>query len=331
MNTAPLPVVCEPLFKPKPWGGRRLADLFDKPLPADETIGESWELVSLPENESHVLRGPLAGRSLSKLVSLWGDDLLGGVDLVDQRFPLLIKFLDACENLSVQVHPKPADDDPLGRKPGIKHEAWYVLHADPGAKLYIGLKPGVTPADVAQAANTPAMVNLLEAWEGTPGQCYYLPSGTLHALGAGLVVAEIQTPSDITYRAYDWGRVGLDGQPRELHIDQSLSNIRYDVTREMIHQPARQVAGLVSAATRAAECDRFTMDMVRLTAGLSAAVPTGELAIWMVLRGAGCLHTTAGDCPFAAGDTVLLPAAGPDRRLELTADTEWVEVRVPRA
>ena len=188
MSSKPIPVVFEPLFKPKPWGGRMLETLFGKPLPPGEPIGESWEIVSLPANESRVRGGPLAGRQISDLAGMWGSALYGAGGVGREGFPLLIKFLDARENLSVQVHPKPID---LTRvEPGVKHEAWFVVHADPGAEMFIGLKPGVTPDDLAESANTPRTAELLRRWPVTAGQCYYLPSGVIHALGAGIVVAE---------------------------------------------------------------------------------------------------------------------------------------------
>lgn len=330
MNIPPIPVVFAPLYKPKPWGGRRLADLFGKTLPESDPIGESWELVSLPDNESRVRGGPLAGTSLAELVQAWGTDLVGDAELVAGRFPLLIKFLDACEHLSVQVHPKPAADDPRGRRPGIKHEAWYVLHAEPGAKLFIGLRPGVTAGDVARVANTSAMVDVLHVWEGRPGQCYYLPSGTLHALGAGLVVAEVQTPSDITYRAYDWNRVGLDGKPRALHIEQSLANVRYDVTDALIVQPWTQVPNPVGPATRVMQCDRFVMDIVEQPAAFTAKRPAGPMCIWMVLSGNGRLTCGRHDCAFASGDTLLIPAAA-KAEVELASACRWIDVTVPAA
>lgn len=329
MSTAPLPLVFTPLFKPKPWGGRRLEKLLDKPLPPAQKIGESWELVSLPGNESLVRGGPLAGKTLADVVALWGDDLLGGAELVDGRFPLLIKFLDACEHLSVQVHPKPAADDPRGRRPGIKHEAWCILHAEPDAKLFIGLNDGVGPDDVARVANTPEMVDVLRTWDGRPGQCYYLPSGTLHALGAGLLVAEVQTPSDITYRAYDWNRVGLDGRPRELHVEQSLANIRYDVTADMILQPAEQRDTPLGEVTRVTRCDRFVMDIIRRPAGFSAPLTPGSMRIWMILHGAGRLTRDRNECPFVKGDVVLIPAACDATNADLTTDAEWIEITIP--
>jgi mannose-6-phosphate isomerase len=328
MNVAPIPVVFEPLFKVKPWGGRRLAELLSKTPPVGEPVGESWELVSLPENESRVHGGPLAGQTLDALVQTWAGDLLGQAQSADGRFPLLIKFLDACENLSVQVHPKP-DPHASGWQTGVKHEAWYVLHAEPGAKLYVGLKPGVGPEDVARVANTPRMVDVLREWPGRPGQCFYLPSGTLHALGAGLLVAEVQTPSDITYRAYDWDRVGLDGKPRQLHLEQSLANIRYDVTADMVLQPSRDIQGPLGLTTRVAGCQAFTMDIASLAAGRKQTVPAGKMRIWMILGGRGQLRCADQELAFATGDTLLIPAAARSE-VEASVDSRLIEALVPR-
>jgi mannose-6-phosphate isomerase len=320
-----IPVSFEPLFKPKPWGGRRLAELLAKPLPASERVGESWELVSLPGNESRVRGGPLAGRALSELVAAWEADLLGDAALIDGRFPLLIKFLDACENLSVQVHPKP---DGRGGPPGVKHEAWYVISADPGAKLYIGLKAGVGPADVARVTNTPAMVDVLRVWDAQPGQCFYLPSGTLHALGGGLVVAEIQTPSDVTYRAYDWGRTDSTGRPRELHIPQAIANIRYDITEQMIAQPATPVAGPAGATTLLTQCERFTLDLLDNPPD-AFSCPPGTMRVWIVLAGTVRVVCDALTGTFSRGDVALLPAGCGDLRAHPTPDWRCIEARIP--
>ncbi len=320
----PQPVVLRPLFKPKPWGGRRLAELFGKPLPGSDPIGESWEAVSLPGHESVVAAGPLEGVTLADLVSQWGPDLLGTAALADGRFPLLIKFLDARENLSLQVHPKPAGDDSAAWAPGIKHEAWYVLHADPGAEMYIGLNEGVGPDDLAAAANTPAMAGLLRARAVTAGDCFYLPSGTPHALGGGIVVAEVQTPSDVTYRLYDWDRVGLDGRPRELHIEQGLANIRYDVPEESIVQ-LRRTATSPWQADRITTCPRFQFDQCTAGVGSRYQVHSGHMRVWIVLSGAATLDA----CPLRAGDVAVLPAACA-MELRVTDALHWLDVTVTR-
>lgn len=334
MSTPPIPIAFQPIFKPKPWGGRRLATLLDKHLPPDEPIGESWELVSLPGAESRVRGGPLNLTPLSTLIQQWGRDLLGDAELIGGRFPLLIKFLDARENLSVQVHPKPAPDDPAGRRPGVKHEAWYVLHADPGARLYIGLKPSVRPADVVRAANTPELVDLLRVWEARPGECYYLPSGTPHALGAGIVVAEIQTPSDVTYRLYDWGRVGLDGRPRELHVAQALENMRYDVPDDVIRPPARPQPQSKLQESTLVRCPSFTLEHLRTPGADPEYTPAPEMAIWIILAGRGRLAQGILSCSFQKGDVILIPAGAPQQLPAVRLDSEpasaWLRVTMPR-
>lgn len=332
MNTPPIPVVCQPLFKEKPWGGRRLAELFDKPLPGDDPIGESWELVSLPDNESPVASGPLEGKTLGELTAAWGKDLIGSAPLIDDRFPLLIKFLDAQDHLSVQVHPKPGADDPEGWKPGIKHEAWYVLASAPGSEMFIGLQPHVGPKDVEKAANSPKFVDLLKRFPVKPGDCFYLPSGTVHALGKGIVVAEVQTPSDITYRVYDWDRGGLDGKPRELHIQESIDNARYDVKESELVQLPTPIHGSFMQMTRKAECQRFTIDKASFPAPSTFNVrnPDGdEMIIWMVLEGAGKLTLHDETCAFKQGDTVLIPAKHDGLTFETTTTGELLEVRIP--
>lgn len=329
MTTDPIPVVFEPIFKEKPWGGRMLERLFGKRLPAGKAIGESWELVSLPGNESVVRSGPFAGKSVAELVSAWGTDLLGDAPLIDGRFPLLIKFLDAREHLSVQVHPKPRSTDLAALEPGVKHEAWYVLASDAQAKMFIGLREGISADAVKRAANTPGSAEQLQTWDVAAGQCFYLPSGTVHALGAGIVVAEIQTPSDITYRLYDWERRDERGKPRELHIEQALENIRYDVADREIVQAQTDVGHPIGAGVRVAACPRFTIDKVELGGDVAAPFQPGEMVVWVVLDGRGRLVAGGHDSGFSAGDVVLFPARSVPVGIEVEEGCTLLEVRIP--
>jgi len=330
VSVPPIPVVFEPIFKPKPWGGRELARLFGKPLPGDGPIGESWEVADLPENESRVARGPLAGKRVGELVKMWGRDLIGDAELVAGRFPLLIKLLDAREPLSVQVHPRGSTEGLESEQAGVKHEAWYVIDAAPDALLYVGLKPGVGIDDVRAASSTPALIDLLQPRPGRPGCCYYLPGGIPHALGAGLVVAEVQTPSDVTYRLYDWERVGLDGRPRELHVGQALANVRCDVSEQQVQQPCAYVAhALATAATRLVACERFLIDKIRFSAGAAGGLRGSEMLIWIVLSGRGRLARDQYRCDFKAGDVVVIPAESAGTCVEAAADCELLEVTFP--
>jgi mannose-6-phosphate isomerase len=229
ISPAPYPLTFEPFLLQKVWGGDRLSR-FGKPVKPGATIGESWELADLPRTSasgagggafrSVIANGPLRGQTLHDAAALWGEALMGEARPTPARdFPLLIKLLDARENLSVQVHPSPGY---AAAHPGanLKTECWYILDAAPGAVIYKGVKPGVTRDSFAAHIKDGTVVNDLTAVPAIPGDCHTLPSGTVHALGAGVLVAEVQTPSDTTFRVFDWGRQG-----RELHIDQSLACI----------------------------------------------------------------------------------------------------------
>jgi mannose-6-phosphate isomerase len=326
----PIPVAFEPIFKGRPWGGRRLESLLGKRLPPDISIGESWDLVSLPSDESRVRSGPLAGVTLRELVRRWGPGLLGSATELEGGFPLLIKFLDATQDLSIQVHPKPVGDAGID-PPGVKHEAWFVVHAEPGARILAGAQDGVTQAEFKRAAGRAEMAELLRSWRVHAGDCFYLPSGTPHALGAGVVVAEVQTPSDVTYRLYDWDRPGLDGRPRELHLADGLGNLRLDILPRDIAQPHEQVDSGQAAVTRLCACERFTIDRVRMPRGLRGSIATWEPLIWIVLRGAGALRSRSSELTFGLGDVLLIPAENEGAEAELTTDVDVLEVRIPQA
>ena len=310
--TLDTPLTFQPILQHRVWGGSILASRFHKPpLPQDQPTGESWEICDLESAVSTVSGGPLHGRPLDQLLQQASDQLLGTAKPFQNRFPLLIKFLDARENLSVQVHPS----DAYARKANlpdvrVKHEAWYILHAEPDAGIYVDLRPQTTLDDLRQALRDNSTASLLQFHPVAPGQCYYLPSGTLHALGAGVVVAEVQTPSDTTFRLYDWGRRG-----RELHIQQALDSI--DLSRpwapqppQAIHRPGAQTAW------RLATCPYFNIDEITLPPNTSLGNPTGQLRVLLVAAGQAELLTepapnTAEHAPLrlAAGQTILLPSA----------------------
>lgn len=302
------PIQFAPIAHRRIWGGTQLHDLLHKPAATGEPIGESWELSALAGNASHVATGPLAGRSLTDLASEYRTALLGELADGDHAFPLLIKFLDAAQPLSVQVHPKPpATPD---ANVAVKHEAWYIVHAEPNSKVYIGVKPGVTADDIERAANSPAMRDLIQTRPAAAGDCFYLPSGTLHALGAGLLVAEVQTPSDTTYRIYDWDRVDAVGKPRELHINDALANIRYDVADDEIAQPRVVFASAGYARQRVCRCERFDIDEIASNdAPFDWNSQRNTLSIWMIVNGDATVSGDAFSIDVRMGDTLLLPAA----------------------
>ena len=312
-----------PRIVPKPWGGRRLAEL-GRQLPDDQDVGESWDIADLapeatelPDPVSRVLHGPHAGRTLAELVDRDGPALLGSARATPSgRFPLLVKHLDARENLSVQVHPPAAA---LGQLPGacLKTETWVVVAADPGAELFLGVADGVTLADLQATVGTRAVVPLLRRVPATVGDVHHLPAGLLHALGAGVVVAEPQTPSDTTYRLYDWteeyGRA-----PRAMHLAQAVTCLR-EAWEVNLRPPA--VAGgdglLVDTEhyrlTRSrAELERRVAVGPRPAARVVVVV-TGELS------GAELVGS------LRPGGVVLLPAAWRGE-LRAASGTTWLDI-----
>jgi len=220
------PLTFQPIFKERVWGGRSLERLYRKALPPDVPIGESWEITDRPEGVSVITNGPLAGKTLRWLMENHRDELLGASDSPPARFPLLIKILDAQDKLSVQVHPPPAVAAKLGGEP--KTEMWYITEAAPNAQLFVGLQRGVTRADFERRIQDGTVAECIHNINVKTGDAMFLPSGRIHAIGAGNVIFEIQQNSDTTYRVFDWNRLGLDGKPRELHVPQALASIDFN-------------------------------------------------------------------------------------------------------
>lgn len=212
------PLKLRPALHTKIWGGRRLNTLMGKSLPRSEPYGESWEL----HDTATVANGPLRGICLGDLAREYGAELLGSGNKPEDGFPLLAKLIDAAEWLSIQVHPNDEQAQDLEGDPRGKSEAWVVLHAEKGAQLVIGLRTGTTREDMAEAIRRHRLEELLVFVDVKAGDVLFIPANTIHALGPGLLIYEIQQSSDVTYRLYDWGRLGLDGQPRELHIDRGV-------------------------------------------------------------------------------------------------------------
>ncbi len=303
----PYPRTFEPILIKKVWGGRTL-ERFGKQLPVDTSIGESWELAdlpnSIPNGKSVIANGPLAGQKL------------------DENFPLLIKFLDACDNLSVQVHPSPeyASHHPEAH---LKSEAWVILDTTPEGLIYVGLKDGTTEDALRASIENNTVPELLNAINVKKGECYYLPSGTCHALGAGVLVAEVQTPSDTTFRVWDWGRTG-----RTMHVDQAMECIDFGATPEKFPTPIPMQCGPFET-TQLVDTPFFSAERVKAINNccMDLVVDTTP-AVLMVVEGSAFIeHTISVDA--LVGTTVLLPIGLRHARLHLSENSTVLRFDVP--
>ncbi|MCH9022193.1 MAG: class I mannose-6-phosphate isomerase [Planctomycetes bacterium] len=220
------PIRFIPIFKERIWGSARMRSVFGKELPADRLIGESWEFVDLADDSNVAANGPLAGQTLGEIIKDHGESFGFTKEQCRHPFGLMIKFLDACDTLSVQVHP---DREACKTLPNarVKTECWYVIHAESDSVIYRGLKEGVGQADMEEALQAGKVDQLLQVYSAKKGDFHFLPAGTVHALGGGLIIAEIQTTSDTTYRLFDWNRRDADGNSRELHIEEALVSTHF--------------------------------------------------------------------------------------------------------
>jgi mannose-6-phosphate isomerase len=279
------PLTFQPIPKERVWGGRRLEQLYHKNLPPDVPVGESWEISDRPEAVSVIANGPLAGKDLHWLVQNRGPELMGQTGSSSGRFPLLVKILDAKERLSLQVHPPASKAAALGGEP--KTELWYVAEAAPSAELYVGLRRGCTRAEFTERIRQGSVSDCFHRVHVQTGDAMFLPSGRVHALGAGMVIFEIQQNSDTTYRVFDWNRLGLDGKPRDLHIKESLESIDFDDFEPSLLRPQPRPGGvrievLVKhplftveiAKMKKAECLRLQPNRMQI-----AGVVSGELKV----------------------------------------------------
>lgn len=302
------PLRFERHFVEKVWGGRSLERVPGIELPDGMRVGETWELVDRDAENSVIAGGAWRGRTLRELMQAHGGEVLGEAHSgADGRFPLLIKYLDAAADLSVQVHPDEEAARVLGGDAEAKTEAWCVLDVDAGGVLYAGLRDDVEEDEFSSVADGPGVVDLLQRWEVQPGDCMLIRGGTVHAIGAGVRILEVQQNSDTTLRLYDWGRVGLDGQPRPTHRDAALACVRYGVPCDPAtpawseHRPGVEQAQLADAPT-------FGMRGLRLTAEL--AHDTGRsFRVYAVTHGGGALELADGRrWPLGTGEVWLLPA-----------------------
>lgn len=320
----PGPLRFAPIFRRFLWGGRRLQTLLNKPIGDESDYAESWEIVDHGADQSVVADGPLQGSTLAEVIAGHAAPLLGRHAGLS-RFPLLFKFLDAHKTLSVQVHPNDAQAATLQPPDLGKTEAWVVLHADPGSVMYAGLRPEVTPASFRDALRNGCGDTCLHRIEPREGDCIFIPAGTVHALGEGLVVAEIQQASNVTFRLYDWNRTGSDGRPRQLHVEQGLAVT--DFRLGPIEPQRPQTTGEVGR-TCLVSCDKFVMHRCEFSGVISLGGDRRFHLIAMV-RGSAQLDRDPSGRPLSTGETLLLPSDGGPWKLETAGQAVALDIFLP--
>lgn len=298
------PLCFQPILRRYLWGGRRLGTVLGKSIGPERDYAESWEVADHGMDQSVVNDGPLAGKRLEQLVEEFGVALTGGKSGF-QRFPLLLKYLDAHRVLSVQVHPNDAQAALLQPPDLGKTEAWVILAADPGSVLYAGLRSGVGRTDLEVALRTGAVAELLHVIEPCVGDCFYIPAGTVHAIGAGLMIAEIQQSSDVTFRLFDWNRNGPDGTPRKLDVDAALNATDFTAGPVACQRPEVLRHSVVS---RLVSCSAFALD--RWTwQGTESLGGDDQFHVVTVLEGEVTLLAKNGPVELQRGQTSLIPAS----------------------
>ncbi|MCS7016065.1 MAG: class I mannose-6-phosphate isomerase [Gemmatales bacterium] len=289
------PLLLEPYLRPMPWGGQRLPKKLGLAAP-NELVGEAWLLSDHHSHSSRILNAPDATWTLRRLLRNWPLAVAG---YLTSKFPLLVKIIDACENLSVQVHPDDIAAQEWAPHEGGKTEAWYILDAQAEAVIYLGLRPGITRETLIRELTLGTVQLCLNTYRPSPGQCYYIPAGTVHALGAGVCVLEVQQTSDATFRLYDWGRLDAHGKPRQLHIEAGLATLREETPEAGL----RQAICLDSAWDKLISCSYF--GMYRLSFG--GKQPLQPPGVLVPLNNGVVLQGKFQDVTLPSGYAALLP------------------------
>jgi mannose-6-phosphate isomerase len=309
-----IPLRFVPYLRPMVWGGRRLEKVLHKQLPTQEAYGESWEVSDHPLHRSVVAEGPGRGSTLRQIMERDRSPLLGRSAGPHATFPWLVKFLDACDWLSVQVHPDTEVVQRLWPGEGSKTEAWFVLDAQPGSRIYAGLLPGVNEARLRAALKSGTVADCLHQFEPRPGDCVFLSAGTVHAVGGGVLIAEVQQTSDATFRLFDWNRVDGQGKSRQLHIEEAIASIDWHrgpvepVRCSAVGRRQERSGDAKGEPQTLVRCPFFQLDYLRCDSVFTWR-GDNRLGLLIVLQGQGCLRTPNGEYEFVAGQAWVLPAA----------------------
>ncbi len=321
MSQAPLyPLRFEPIYQYRLWGGRRLASLLAAPLPGDGPIGEAWVLSDREDHPSRVADGPLKGQTIGQLLQQFPEQVMGKFAGRFRRFPLLLKFLDVREMLSVQVHPT----DPAT----AKTEAWVVLEAGTKSRIYAGLKPGTTADGLRRALTNGTVADRLACFHPKPGDAVFNPAGMVHSLGGGVVVFEVQQNSDTTFRLFDWNHVDpKTGQPRALQVDQALACINFGQCAGGLVAPVVEETTPVNRE-RLFHCDYFWLSRVRGESPFTVGA-SGAPRVLVCIDGKGQLHHGGAAYEIGKGDVLLLPAVLGACTLQPQGSVNVLEIEIP--
>ncbi|HLP63733.1 type I phosphomannose isomerase catalytic subunit [Flavobacterium sp.] len=297
------PLQFQPILKDRIWGGTKLRTYLNKPI-SSEITGESWEISTVENDVSVVSNGTFKGKSLNEIIELYPKEILGTrvYEQFGNQFPLLFKYLDAREDLSIQVHP----NDELAKKRHNsfgKTEMWYVMQADQEARLIVGFKEKSSKEKYVHHLENKSLLTILDSKKVQKGDVYFLDTGTVHAIGAGTVIAEIQQTSDITYRLYDFDRVDANGNTRELHIDLALDAINYDVV-----EAEREYEKKENTSNQIATCQYFTTNFIPLDGAMKMSSNNESFRVFMCVDGEFELKFNETNYEYKTGDTVLIPA-----------------------
>ena len=315
------PLIFNPIFKERIWGGTKLKDFLNKSFEGNQ-IGESWELSTVANDVSVVANGEFAGLNLNELIEKYPIELLGSksIEKFGLEFPLLFKFLDAKEDLSIQVHP----NDELAKQRHNsfgKTEMWYVMQADEKARLVVGFKNKTNKKDYLKHIEDKTLVAVLNETPVKKGDAFFLETGTVHAIGAGVLIAEIQQTSDVTYRLYDWDRVDANGIGRELHNDLAVDAINYNETNTKVsyNKGRNESVNLV-------ECPFFTTNVIEVSEKYIWKKRKESFTVFMCTEGSFVIVTSGSVSEFKKGDTVLIPAI--IEEFEIIGETSLLEITI---
>lgn len=304
MDTQLYPLVFEPILQDRIWGGTKLKTVLGKDNLPTNTTGESWELSAVEGNVSIVKNGAWAGKPLTELLEKYPAEMLGSNvhEQFGTQFPLLFKFLDAREDLSIQVHP----NDELAKKRHNsfgKTEMWYVMQADEGSRIIVGFKHKSSPEQYLEHLENKNLIEILNEVKAERGDVFFLETGTIHAIGAGIMIAEIQQTSDITYRIYDWDRVDANGKSRELHVEQALDAMNYNTT-----ETQKYYSKAVNTANTMVDCPYFTTNYLPLDGSTDVEKLGDSFTVYICTEGEFSIGSQGEAYNFNKGDTVLVPA-----------------------